>query len=282
MPANNLCLDKFVFANSALSDTILLMNRMKNFLRQFIPPILLRKYYQFEGHYTWKEAVDKTTGYDSDYVFNCVTNAYLKVRNGEAKWFRDLKTFDHIEYSWQVLSALLYVGSQEQELRVLDFGGSLGSTYLQNKDFLTKFQLSWNIVEQKHIADWGKKNVLSGVRFTSDLEDTIKVVKPNIVIVSSVLEYLENPDELLNKIQGVPYILFDRTKVGREDRITIQSPRKYNKALTLPCRFIGENHLLKSLENYETVMEWKCSDIETKEELLGERGYLFKLKDCVE
>lgn len=44
-------------------------------------------------------------------------------------------------------------------LKVCDFGGSLESTYYQNKKFLDKItDVSWGVVEQRHFVDAGKKD----------------------------------------------------------------------------------------------------------------------------
>ena len=51
---------------------------------------------------------------------------------------RDSVLFDTIRYSWPLLSDLLRAASEDQNhLSVLDFGGSLGSSYYQNRVFLS-------------------------------------------------------------------------------------------------------------------------------------------------
>jgi hypothetical protein len=43
-------------------------------------------------------------------------------------------------------SAVMHGG----ELRVLDFGGSLGITYFHNQDLIQNLTVSWSVVEQEH------------------------------------------------------------------------------------------------------------------------------------
>ena len=52
-------------------------------------------------------------------------------------------------------------------LNVLDFGGSLGSTFFQNKKFFSELKdVLWNIVEQPHFVKAGVENIQ---------DDTIRV-----------------------------------------------------------------------------------------------------------
>ena len=143
---------------------------MKNLLKRIIPPIFLdvvkhRKSnrYGWHGNYpSWEEAKKASTGYDIDEILNKVRNSLLKVKNGEKVYERDSVLFDEIQYSWPLLSGLMLAAAKHDgKLKVLDFGGSLGSTYFQNKKFLEKLiDVSWNIVEQKHFVEVGERRIL--------------------------------------------------------------------------------------------------------------------------
>jgi len=60
----------------------------------------------------------------------------------------------------------------EGVLKVLDFGGSLGSTYFQNRKFLDSLKdVVWCVVEQKHFVDVGKVDFEdSRLKFYYDIE----------------------------------------------------------------------------------------------------------------
>ena len=118
------------------------------------------KYGWFGNYSSWNEAQAQTTGYDTDLILNKVLIALLKVKNGEAVYERDSVNFDEIQYSWGTLSGLL-LSSQANKgyLTVLDFGGSLGSGYFQNKNALKYVtNLKWNIIEQTHFVKSGKEH----------------------------------------------------------------------------------------------------------------------------
>lgn len=45
------------------------------------------------------------------------------------------------------------------EVSVIDFGGGMGSTYFQNRDKIIDCLdiIQWNVVQQKHFVDFGKR-----------------------------------------------------------------------------------------------------------------------------
>ena len=118
------------------------------------------KYHEwFTGNYaTWDEAKKNCLGYDAPNILEKVKASLLKVKNGEAVYERDSVLFDHVEYSYPLLISLLYIATaSENKLRLLDFGGSLGSSYYQNRNFLNRLELlEWSIVEQNHFVKCGK------------------------------------------------------------------------------------------------------------------------------
>ena len=136
------------------------MSVLKTIARELLPPVLLRLLRQayggaihFEGDFaTWEDARAHCTGYDNDEILAKVLAASLKVKAGEAAFERDSVLFDEIEYVWPVLTGLMWAAARSGgSLNVLDFGGALGSSYFQSKNFLQSLpDLRWNVVEQPH------------------------------------------------------------------------------------------------------------------------------------
>jgi putative methyltransferase (TIGR04325 family) len=205
-------------------------------IREIFPPVALRLYQNlsqkrvFTGNYkTWEEARKASGGYDSDVILNKVKDSLLKVKNGEAVYERDSVLFDEVQYSWPLLAGLLWVASRENNsLNMIDFGGSLGSTYYQNIKFLSHLkELKWSIIEQKRFVECGKRYFENDhLRFYRDLNECIGERSPNAVLFSSVLQYLEKPYDFLAEVldNKFKYILVDRTSFLEkgEDRITVQ------------------------------------------------------------
>lgn len=145
--------------------------QLKEFIKLFVPPLLVQgcrvlrgklrnNSYGLSGYYhTWGEAIHNSTGYDSEIILEKTKTALLKVKNGEAVYERDSVLFDKVQYAWPLLSSLMWVAAQAKgKLNVLDFGGSLGSTYFQNRAFLRRLSdVRWNIVEQPKYVEMGKK-----------------------------------------------------------------------------------------------------------------------------
>ena len=243
---------------------------MYTLIKDFIPPILLKTLnkirnsnYGWKGDYaTWESAKKNATGYDSDEIFHRVKSSLLKVKNGEAVYERDSVIFDEIQYSWQLLAGLMLAAAKNKgSLNVLDFGGSLGSTYYQNKKFLDQLDnVSWNIVEQKKFVDCGKKEFENEqLHFYYDIESCQKEQKTTVLILSSILQYIEKPYELLSEILKYDFeiILIDRTPFTsrKKDSIVLQvvSSNIYNASY--PCWIFNKEKFINFLENSCFIIE---------------------------
>ena len=227
---------------------------MKKLIRSLIPDTLIdlyrlynaKKYGWFGDYKTWEEAENVSTGYDAIEIIEKVRESTLKVKNGTAIYERDSVIFDEIQYSWPILAGLMFASAiHGGALKILDFGGSLGTTYFQNKKFLDKLQdVSWNIVEQKHFVDIGKTNFEDKkLKFYYDIESCIKQESPNVLLLSSVLQYIEKPYELLDKLlkNNFEIILIDRTsfsKTKQKIKLQVVPPKIYRASY--PCWFFDE------------------------------------------
>jgi putative methyltransferase (TIGR04325 family) len=241
-------------------------------IKDLIPPFLLRiltgLFYGWHGNYSsWDEALKKSSGYSSQNILEKVKDSALKVKNGIAVYERDSLLFDHFEYSFPLLSGLLWIAGQKNgKLNVLDFGGSLGSTYFQNKSFLdTLAEVNWCIVEQPEVVKTGIENFENQrLHFFYSIDECLKTFDIHVVLLSSVLQYLENPYRFLDEIlsQTPEYIIIDRTPfIKGNDRITIQTvnPKIYNGSY--PCWFFNENNFVSFLlPAYKMIIEFSALD----------------------
>ena len=161
-------------------------------------------------------------------------------------------------------------------LKVCDFGGSLESTYYQNKKFLDKItDVSWGVVEQRHFVDAGKKDFEDDrLKFFNTVDECIQKEHSNILILSSVLQYIEKPYELLDFIfkNDFEAILIDRTpfsKTNEKIRLQIVPPSIYEASY--PCWFFDELKFITYFEsnNYNVVESFMTAEGESDE-------YIFK------
>jgi putative methyltransferase (TIGR04325 family) len=253
------------------------MFKTKRFIKGFIPPFIFWLFgsksdqNDWSGNYSsWREAHNKSTGYDSSLIVEKVKEALLKVKNGEAVYERDSVIFDKIHYSYPQLASLMWVAASDRgKLNIIDFGGSLGSGYFQNFSFLSKLvRVHWNVVEQPSFVDMGKKYFENEqLRFFYTIQECLDHSpreKPNMILLSSVLQYLENPYEMAEFINSLEfdYVLVDRTLfiLQGEERLTIQKvpPNIYDASY--PAWFFDKDKLLSTFsKKYQLVFEFESS-----------------------
>lgn len=244
----------------------------KNKIKDLLPPALIRSltglFYGWHGNYaSWSDALKKCRGYDSHSILEKVKDSALKVKNGSAVYERDSLIFDHIEYSFPLLSGLLFIaGQNNNKLNILDFGGSLGSSYFQNKYFLDSLtEVNWFVVEQPDFVKAGKELFEDKqLHFINSVEECFKDHSVDAVLLSSVLQYLEKPYVLLEEIlsNNPEYIIIDRTPfITRTDRITVQkvNPRIYQGSY--PCWFFNEEKFVSVFKShYSMILEFDALD----------------------
>lgn len=196
-----------------------------------VPPMLVRwvrrvrrPRIRFEGEFaTWEDASARCTGYDAEGILGKVLDATIKVKRGEAAFERDSVLFDHIEYAWPVLSGLMWAAARNGgRINVLDFGGALGSSYFQNRRFLqTLPEIRWNVVEQAHYVEAGRASVQDEqLRFYKTIEECLGDNRPNVVLMSSVLQYLKSPNAIVKAVSsaGADCLIIDRTPFSTHGR----------------------------------------------------------------
>ena len=272
-----------------------MLSRGRLFLSRLIPSLAIELYRRFLkgngylGNYTgWKQACQDSTGYDSNVILERVRDALLKVKNGEAVYERDSVLFDEIQYSWPLLAGLLWIAScNRNQLNLLDFGGSLGSSYFQNRVPLKHLDaLSWNVVEQENFVRCGRDLFEDHyLKFYFTIEECLEVRQPDTILLSSVLPYLEDPYELLSRIikLKIAYIVIDRTPTleGKKDRLTVQQvPAKIYEA-RYPAWVLGKDKLLGMFEqDYELIMHFDALAglIFLCETFAHDKGFIFRRK----
>ncbi|TQD23856.1 TIGR04325 family methyltransferase [Methanolobus vulcani] len=247
------------------------MDNLKSILKCLTPPILWSslqklhnsKYGWFGDYNSWTDANKCAVGYDNDIILQKVKSSLLKVKNNEAIYERDSVLYDKIEYSWPLLASLLWIaGQNNNNLNIIDFGGSLGSTYFQNKKFLSSLNdLKWNIVEQANFVECGKSYFEDNtIKYYFNIDTCLEENNPNTLLFSSSIQYIEKPYDFLTKIleYQFEYIIFDLTGIViGEDRdiLTIQKIHPGIYKASYPCWFFDKKKLLNTFANKYTLIE---------------------------
>jgi putative methyltransferase (TIGR04325 family) len=219
------------------------------------------QYGWFGDYPNWDELVNSADGYNAENILKKTKDALLQVKNGTAVYERDSVLFDKIVYPFPLLTCLFRSAALlKRPINILDFGGSLGSTYFQTKNLLGKdICASWNIVEQQHYAAAGKEHFEDDhLKFFSSIEACLQVQKIDLILFSSSIQYLPEPHLLLERLAAYnfDFLVFDRTAFhhGEKDRLTLQivPPEIYKAAY--PSWFFHEESFLKHFTSGYTIV----------------------------
>jgi putative methyltransferase (TIGR04325 family) len=222
------------------------------------------KYGWFGDYSSWSKANVEAGGYDKHNILERTRDALLKVKAGEAVYERDSVIFEKRELPYSLIAFLkLSASLKKKPLNILDFGGSLGSTYYQISDFLTSENCaSWNIVEQEHYAACGKANFQDEtLKFYSDIDECLAENEIDFVLLSGSVQYLPEPHIFLQKLAGYgfDFILFDRTafNAANNDRLTLQVVPPEIYQASYPAWFFHQEFFLSHFSSvYKVVAEF--------------------------
>lgn len=229
---------------------------------------VLRLGNHYAGDYPdWEEAARNSTGYDAEAILNHVRQAVGLVRDGKAICERDGVLFDEPQYSFPVLAGLLRAAAKaDGRLAVLDFGGSLGSSYFQCREFLSAIRsLSWSVVEQEGFVRCGREEFQNDtLQFHSTIQEAVVAIQPNVVLLSGVLQYLPEPYHVLEEIvqHRVSCLILDRhiCSQTQADRIAVQHVPPSIYEASYPVRVFGAGAIERVLhEHYRVVAQFDCT-----------------------
>jgi putative methyltransferase (TIGR04325 family) len=262
---------------------------LKN-LRKLVPPLVIEVLLRFGaggnrfkyGNYSFSEALRRSTGYNSKLIEDAFVKSSARVRDGDAVYERDGVVFDQIHYSWPLLASILGTPLSGKTLRVLDWGGALGSTYRQNISLLRArgLEIKWTVLEQEHLAKVGQQAFTSNeLNFVSDLSQ-LEGNDFDIILFASSICYLENPHEAIDLATSLSprRIIFDRTPETRfgQSLIGIQYVGKGIYSASFPIHVFQPGSLDKMVgSRYTRICDWE-SDLQPDPKTIS-RGFVFQL-----
>lgn len=245
----------------------------------------------FGDYSSWDEARKQCSGYDHSVILEKVIASTRAVKNGEALFERDSVLFYEEHYSESLLQAFKYAAEQKQgDLFVVDFGGALGSTWMQNKKRLLEFgTCKWSVVEQEHFVKVGSIEFSDEqLSFYPDIQKALSESgrNPHVLLLSSVLQYLEDPFQFIAFVctLNFPVIIIDRTAFieSTRDVISMQIVPEFVYRASYPAWFFTEEKFVKAFSSqYEVISDFP-SAFDDDGELNGKRvyrkGFLLKRK----
>lgn len=234
---------------------------------------------QYSGNFaSWGDAVAVSDGYGAQPIFERTRAALLEVKAGKARFERDSVLLDKPELPFFAIAGLLRTAALEGRLSVLDFGGSLGSSYFQCRSFLAGIpNLRWAVVEQPaYVACGSKEFADSELVFHDSIEKCILAERPNVALLSGVVHYLSDPYGFMHEFvaRGIRSIIVDRMPFLRSGsvRLTVQRVPPSIYRASYPAWFLSEARLLQIVEEagYHRLAEYDGAD---RAELEGEVPY---------
>lgn len=209
-----------------------------------------------------------STGYETAAIVERTRLALHKVLRGEAAYERDSFAFPKMELPFPLLALLSRAAAENGGcLSVLDFGGSLGSTYFHCREFLSSLPaLEWSVVEQPAHVACGQREFADGtLQFFPTMSACLGQRQPTVLLLSSVLQYLPNPWAFLREVLAGSYrwIILDRTPFisGYRDRLTVEvvHPRLY--PASYPAWFLARGNFDSCLHSsWQPVAEFDALD----------------------
>lgn len=241
--------------------------------------------FYFSGSYaTWESACDDQGGYNKPSILAKVYDATLQVINGEARYERDSCVFYEPAYTYHLLALIGILCCGRQTVSVLDFGGSLGTLYWQNKEMLGQCvgkNIIWQIVEQPNYVRCGREKIQNDeISFWENIEE---IERADLVIFSGVLQYLENYREIIQKaLKFKPqYILIDRLCTAKKGRIVRQYVDERIYKAFYPVRIFEKSEIVSLLEGYCLKAEFPSlvdGEMYVDELKIDSKGMIFQLE----
>ncbi len=262
--------------------------RWKRLGRGVLPPLLVdlweRRFrrVRFEGDFaSWGDARAASTGYDSAAILQRVLEGARAVRDGRAAFERDGVLFPEPALVWTMVACLLQEAARAGgRLNVLDFGGSLGSSYFQHRPFWRgAFPVRWAVVEQAMFVEAGQREFTNGeLSFHPDIASAVRAAQPTVALLSGVVGWIEHPHQLLEQIVGLDLeaIVLDRNPIiaGDRDLLTVQHVPAQIGVASYPAWLLSRTGLLRHFEEkYELRAEFESTDLPSGPAVF--RGFYF-------
>ena len=255
----NIYSSHFIVADQSLNRIISLFRKVAKRIVRFILPTV-KSQLRLTGPYaSYEAALAHSSGYDSPLILAKVKHAVVEVLEGKAVYERDGTAFATMPQRLKLRELLLNYLSPTAN--VVDFGGGLGGTFINNRDLVSVGQ-HWAVIEQPAFVTAGEKlahDYELPLEFHNNLHGLGRSI--DLLILSSVLPYLPSPYEILQQVLKLSpkLILIDRTAFidhGEEVWWVQDEPSYYGTPISYPISPLLEKRVLASLKGYEIVDRW--------------------------
>lgn len=251
-------------------------SRLPGFIRKAWSGKAASEIYGWHGDYPdWASAKAASGGYDSQKIADKVFAAAVQVSEGHGMFERDGIIYDEFEYESQVPMATFNalneaVSRHERSLHVVDFGGGPGSAFFLYKKILKNCNsLKWHVVEQNHFVEKGNRELGDeSLHFFTSIEEALKSIRPDVLMLGSVLHYLEEPAAVVRNMvrNNFDIIIIETTPVVDDDRthITVQRVPPHIYEASYPCYLFNQKEMLSWFSGYKVKLEYLSKTVEPR------------------
>jgi putative methyltransferase (TIGR04325 family) len=236
----------------------LLPEPLKIGLRGILAPII-----GFRVAKNWESAVSRSSGYQSPQTISTIEGSDPVVD----KWTADQNFLGnrYLQVASAILSGLNFEKlKSDTPLRVLDIGGGLGEYFFLLKKYQPKIKLEWLILETPALCQLAKTKQIAtpGVSWTDALNDPNQSF--DIVLLSSVIQYVEKPFELIETaMRKAPLLIFNRLPLSTNSHnlVCIQRPGLLETKGSYPVHILSERVVISYLSARGHIMSrWQVPE----------------------
>lgn len=221
-------------------------------------------YYKFySGPYSsWKIASLKSEGYGSKKILSRVRKSTHITKRSREKFEIDSLIFSKPLRNNKLEKILKNILKKKSKINVIDFGGSLGSTFYRYKSiFKKKNKIKWSIIEQKSFVKIGRKEFEnSQLNFFYNLNEFKKKnknIKIDIFLLSSSIQYIKDFKTIIKKIIHInpDYIVILKTPFTFKikNKIFIEKVPENIYGISYPSWIFSKNSFINLFVNYKVI-----------------------------
>jgi putative methyltransferase (TIGR04325 family) len=236
---------------------------IRTVIKNLLPPIITsliqnKKRKSIYGDFsTWNEAEKAGGKYAPN--MEVLVERYKLYRANKPRVYNKYPTNEI--WAWCTLSGLQLAARENDNcLKVLDFGGSLGSTYFQLRDYLSSIAtLKWCVVEQEPCANAGKLHFEDDkLKFFDSLDVATEKTNFNVLLLGGVLQYLSSPYDTLSLLlkSDFEFVFLDRTPLfpSFDEKIMLQETATILGGSLHPIRILSEEKLMSIFNESYTLL----------------------------
>jgi len=208
---------------------------------------LLAPAFGFRVVKSWSDAVAHSSGYQSKRTIDSlVSSDPIDPANFSSHFFIGNRL-------QQIASAFLegVASRNKNTIRVLDVGGGLGQYFFLLEKLAPSIQFEWVILETTALCELAKSVAPpeKNIKWISSLDDAQGIF--DIALLSSVIQYLESPFELLDDlIKVAKFLIVNRLPLisSRNEKICIQRPGFRESKGSYPVHILNEDKVIAYFE----------------------------------